>query len=145
MHTLSRRRNGEWLPLFHSKDLGTDDGIGKSGLVRSEARISGPGVLLPRVGQPSASNLSVLPPGRELALSDCVIALLTGTVAEAAILKGEIALRWPQIELAYGGTCAKYITIEMLGVILRRCGFHNIEFVTPKKLTSAWSIAARTA
>jgi hypothetical protein len=134
MYTVGRRQEGDLLRLVHSKDLGGGRLRGFSGGVGGQRFVSGPGVLMPRVGQPVSANLCVLPAGSEVALSDCVIALLTATEGEARVLYRILVDSWPIIETAFCGTCARYITLARLGASLRKCGVRKLEFRTPTDL-----------
>lgn len=145
MHTLGRPRSGEVLPLIHSKDLGRGGAPFREGRVRSPVAVQGPGVLMPRVGQPSPDNLSIIYGDTKVALSDCVIALLTATAAEAVMLHQSLVRCWPQIEACFGGTCARYITLQKLGIALKGCGFSKVEFCTPDKLMRLQDLATLSA
>jgi predicted RNA methylase len=122
MHSLELR-SGPVLPLIHSKDL--TDARAEIGdrRARSVWQVSGPAVLIPRVGQPSRDNVCFYLSKRPIALSDCVIAITTATIAEARQLHSVVIDRWRILEAGYGGTCARYITIETLRQALRRLGF----------------------
>jgi predicted RNA methylase len=134
MYTVEYRQDGELLALVHSTDLSGGTLCSYSGCVSGQHSVRGPGVLMPRVGQPASSNLGILPSEHQVALSDCVIALLTATERDALALHRTLVDSWPIIEQAFGGTCARYITLDRLGSALRRCGLTNLVFRTPTDL-----------
>jgi hypothetical protein len=85
--------------------------------------ISGPAVLLPRVGQPSPDKVKLYLPKKTAALSDCVIALRCFTARDAQALQSFLIENWNVLKRKYGGTCAKYIRIETLCTFLESHGF----------------------
>lgn len=144
MYTVEHRRGGDSLVLVHSKDLNGSILRNPLNRVHDPRSVSGPGVLMPRVGQPATSNLSILPVQCRVALSDCVIALLTATEREAFALHRTLVDSWSIIEEAFRGTCARYITLERLNVALRECGLINLEFKVPTDLRQL-GLRAKTA
>lgn len=97
--------------------------LDSSRVARAQGYITGPAVLLPRVGEPSVTKLAMLPPGESVALSDCVIALSTETAVAAGHLYSVLAEKWTAVEAAYGGTCAKFITLAALRTALLSFGY----------------------
>jgi hypothetical protein len=131
MYTVKSRTNGERVPLVHTTDLRGARLKQPGRMVRSTSILRGPAVLLQRVGEPSILKICVLPSAQQVALSDCVIALLTDTMREADLLRAELRRSWRVVESAYGGTCAKYITREQVRMVLRKCGVNEVEFLRP--------------
>lgn len=76
--------------------------------------IYGPGVVIPRVGNPKASKVCVLKQSDIYVLSDCLILIQTETQLEANELEKYIISNWSSFEKLYKGTGAKYITINRL-------------------------------
>jgi len=85
--------------------------------------VRGPAVLLPRVGRPYSHKVKLYLREEEAVLSDCVIALCCGTSKEARDLQALLLQNWNMLKRQYGGTCAKYITIDALRVFLESLGF----------------------
>lgn len=80
--------------------------------------VTGPAVLIPRVGLPKKSKLVRLKARKTVILSDCVIAICCDSEDSAEQLLAQMTLRWPAVERAYGGTGAPYITIRKLTALL---------------------------
>ena len=135
LHSM-RRRSGPWRQFLHTTDL-KDGFIGaRTRAVRSSYFISGPGVLIPRVGRPDSTKLSTIGIEGQYALSDCLIALLTRTERDAAILYSVLKTIWPYVEDGYAGTCAPYLTIDGLCGILRDIGGVTAVSSTPSEAMS---------
>ncbi|MDT9601075.1 N-6 DNA methylase [Sphingosinicella rhizophila] len=83
--------------------------------------ISGPAVLIPRVGRPSSDKVVLLASG-EAVLSDCVIALQTIPVGSEQALADLLVENWESLKTAYGGSCASYTTLKRLTKALLRFG-----------------------
>jgi hypothetical protein len=58
-----------------------------------------------------------------IVISDCVIALKCGTADKARVVKNSMVKNWETIERMYGGTCARYITVDSLRELLNGLGF----------------------
>lgn len=124
MHSIGRAPSRQWLPLVHSTEL-EKSGVNLS-RHRVDARYSSiysPAVLLPRVGQPNRSKILLYSDRHRIVLSDCVIALQCRTVSEARKVRSALQRNWSTMEQNYGGTCAKYITINALSQLLCSLGF----------------------
>ena len=80
--------------------------------------ITGPAVLIPRVGLPKRSKLVRLKARKAVILSDCVIAICCDSEVSAERLLAKLTLYWPAVERAYGGTGAPYLTIRKLTGLL---------------------------
>ncbi|WP_339346454.1 N-6 DNA methylase [uncultured Sphingomonas sp.] len=83
--------------------------------------ISGPAVLISRVGRPSSDKIVLLPSG-EAVLSDCVIALQTIPGGSEQTLANLLVENWESLKTAYGGSCAPYTTLKRLAEALLRIG-----------------------
>jgi predicted RNA methylase len=117
-----RVRAGDDVELVHSTDI-------KGG--RAQARrvqairgrmLSGPAVLLPRVGRPSAGKIAVWTGDSSVLLSDCVVGLETKSDDDARRLQSLIVEDWADFALAWGGSCAPYITLRRLEAALAGLG-----------------------
>ncbi len=123
MHSSVVQVNGRW-PLVHTTDLRPSSVQATRRIASGRHRmICGPAVLVPRVGEPSRENLTCYRSKRRVVLSDCVIGLTCSSVDDAVRLHTEILTHWDSFCDAYGGTCARYITIGALIGVLRRIGF----------------------
>ena len=103
----------EAVRLIHTTDL-------QDGMLRGDRKIlakqtvTGPGVLIPRVGNPKQEKVVVLNENEEVVLSDCVILLHTRSKKDAKALKSLILSNWSAIEQLYKGTGARYTTLSRL-------------------------------
>jgi hypothetical protein len=124
MPDLNGNKAKRTVPLVHSTELE------KSGVNLSRRRVDaklksvrGPAVLLQRVGRPDVGKILPYFEEKPIVLSDCVIALKCGTTDEARVVKTTMVKNWEKIERAYGGTCARYITVDSLCDLLNSFGF----------------------
>lgn len=85
--------------------------------------ISGPAVLMPRVGRPSLEKVCLLGARETVAISACVIALKGVDEASTKRLHRMLRRHWLVVEAAYMGTCAPYVTLDRLLGVLQRLGF----------------------
>lgn len=83
-----------------------------------KSEISGPAVLISRVGNPSIKKICTISPNETYVISDCIIAIKTGDMIEAENLKQLFIENWDYLKTLYKGTAAKYITIERLNSFL---------------------------
>lgn len=119
MHTFDdKSKDGKF--LIHSTNLRNNriENL-KYKVQREQSEVSGPAVLIPRVGLPNINKICTISRDKTFVLSDCVIAILTKTQKEADGLKGIIIKNWKYVREMYKGTGAKYITIERLEQFLR--------------------------
>jgi hypothetical protein len=115
MHTVKPTSSAGSKVLIHSTEL-SEDGLDLSRRqINSQSDgVCGPAVLLPRVGQPNKRKIVLYRGKSKVILSDCVIALKCRTYEEASKVRSTILDNWVAIERAYGGTCARYITLNSL-------------------------------
>ena len=92
--------------------------------------MSGPCVLLPRVGTPRSQHPTLYLSRDRILLSDCIFALKCPTRAETIACYSMLALEWRLIERFYFGSAAKYLTREHLLAALNSIGF------TPRVIVS---------
>ena len=120
LHSNKRSR----LPFVHTTDLGggvlhkTHKQIAASDL----PPVHGPAVLLPRVGKPAVDKIVLFPPGATAVLSDCVFAIECYCEHDTERVHALLTTNWPSVEAAYGGTCARFISVEGLRELLHRLG-----------------------
>lgn len=80
--------------------------------------VTGPALLLPRVGLVTPGKLCVLGTGHRVTLSDCVLAVSCKSEVEANALRHQVLAAWPAFASAYRGTGAPYITLERASTVL---------------------------
>jgi predicted RNA methylase len=112
------------LPFIHTTDLvgGKLCGPKKRIFLSDVVFATGPAVLIPRVGKPNINKIVLLPTGMKAILSDCVIAVECLTTREAESLQHRLRINWTALEEAYGGTCARYISVDGLSNFLQQLG-----------------------
>jgi tRNA1(Val) A37 N6-methylase TrmN6 len=128
MHTVNGTRSPKALPLIHSTDL-------SGSLVREPQRrtnqtrriLTGPAVLLPRVGEPRRDKVVLYLSRNPVVLSDCVIGLMCTSQKKAREVQTLLKRNWRIVKGAYGGTCAKYATLASLRQALTRL---DMQFTT---------------
>jgi len=79
-----------------------------------KSEVSGPSVLISRVGNPSVKKICTISQNETYVISDCIIAIKTGSQIEAENLKQLFIENWDYVKTLYKGTAAKYITMERL-------------------------------
>lgn len=109
------------MPCIHTTDLRGGRLLKSTLSVALSSRVEGRVVLLPRVGQPSASKL-VLATVEEAILSDCVFALRSNPPGQEDQLLRLLNSNWAQLKGAYGGSCAPYLTRDRLQSLLLSWG-----------------------
>ena len=82
------------------------------------SEVTGPAVLIPRVGNPSKGKICVIRNFESYTLSDCVIAIKTNNVKNANKIFSLIIDNWQIFSSLYMGTGARFITIERLEFFL---------------------------
>jgi hypothetical protein len=115
MNTVNSVNGRRTRPLIHTTHL--KDGIVCVSDLRvpvDRRSIVGPAVLLQRVGTPDAKKVCLYIKRKPVALSDCVIAMKCVSNADAKRLFRIIESNWSRISSRYGGTCARYVTLDSL-------------------------------
>lgn len=82
------------------------------------SEISGPAVLIPRVGLPNPEKMTIINHNETYTASDCIIGLKTKTLQDSKNLFNLLQTNWKSFKNLYRGTGAKYITLEKLGKYL---------------------------
>jgi type I restriction-modification system DNA methylase subunit len=114
MYQLSEQRT-EGAYVVHSTNLQDNEIINlRLKSISKTSIISGPAVLLPRVGKPIVSKIAVIPKEESFVISDCIIAIRTQSNDTALTLRNILIENWDILKDLYKGTGAKYITIERL-------------------------------
>lgn len=123
MHSINNKRPKKWLPLIHSTELIRNRiDIYKNKISADNKAVSGPVVLIPRVGEPNKSKVSLYLEEQPIVLSDCVIALQCSSKKDARRIHSLLISNWHLLKRAYNGTCAKYLTLKGLTQLLFSIG-----------------------
>lgn len=85
---------------------------------KSLSEITGPAILIPRVGKPKQSKICVIECHETYVISDCIIAIKTDSVKQANVLYRYFLDNWFLVESMYKGTGARYTTIEKVEGLL---------------------------
>ncbi len=119
------------VPFIHStniKELTTDKSL--AGFFRTtnktNGRVTGWNILLPRVGIPDKTALKAVYFNTEVQLSDCVIALNCKNKTYAQNIAKRLNQHWDGIINLYRGTGARYITISRLREWLSTINISNV-------------------
>jgi len=78
------------------------------------AEVTGPAILIPRVGNPNSTKICLIEKSETYVLSDCVMAIKFEDIREAKILFRYLQDNWQMVADLYTGTGARYITVEKL-------------------------------
>ena len=130
MHTLNGNTERNIIPLIHSTELrktGVDLNQRSFHLTKTKS-ICGPAVLIQRVGLPDPKKIQLYLESTPVALSDCIIAIRCRSIGEAKTVKDRLLANWQRLEERYGGTCARYITLNSLRDFLLTLGFKEVRF-----------------
>lgn len=115
MQNLKYSKSPKAMPLIHTTNLQ------KGGLVNlkrimtgQNLLVSGSGVVIPRVCNPTPNKVALLDEETVYVLSDCTIVLQTQTRIDAEKLRDNIIEHWYDFVTVYKGTGAQYTTLERL-------------------------------
>lgn len=125
MHELNGNHAEIMRPFVHSTELE----VGGVNLTRRKAdgrymSISGPSVLLPRVGRPNKLKIHTYEGRRRIVISDCIIALKCKTRGEAEVVRTSLLENWSEVERHYIGTGARHLTVRTISHFLAGFGFN---------------------
>ena len=84
--------------------------------------LSGPAVLIPRVGRVTPDKVTLLGARKRVMISDCVIGLKADSPAAASRLRKVLVDNFAVLASSYVGTGAPHITIDRLRTTLHRLG-----------------------
>ena len=117
-------KSNKSLPLVHSTELQNGRiSASKHTTEIAHKQISGPVILLPRVGKPNKSKIVFHENGNPFVMSDCVIAIKSSNSRMARKVYQALLEHWPLIEERYTGTCARHITLKDLAELLNALGY----------------------
>lgn len=105
--------------LIHSTNLKKNrvEGLNRK-ISYPQSELNGPAVLMQRVGNPNIEKICIITSQEKYVLSDCIIAIKTGSDDECLRLKNILIDNWDKLETYYKGTGAKYITVDRLKLFL---------------------------
>ena len=118
MHWWEKPKGTAKLRLIHTSDLLSGIVCRGKPLDVAAPTVMGPALLMPRVGKTDRGKLAILESGREIVISDCVIAVTTKSMRSAKQLQKSILRNWDQFERIYRGTGAPYVTLARLDKFL---------------------------
>ena len=123
MHAVKNGGQPGEIPLVHSTCLqkGAVDFM-QFRASNATFRLSGPVVLLTRVGEPQKHKLVLYKGNKTFAISDCVFAFKS-KLAELHRLYAILLQSWNSLATLYQGTGAKYLTVADIAMLLRSHGF----------------------
>ncbi|MDY7540124.1 N-6 DNA methylase [Undibacterium sp. RTI2.1] len=122
MHLVNELTSVNSYPLVHTSNLSKNRVHILGGrTVDYKHLVNGPAVLVPRVGLVTQEKIAFLPEGETVVLSDCVLAIMCKTNANAKLMSQAILVDWNVFRTAYGGTGAPYTTLERIREALSHC------------------------
>lgn len=132
VHEMRRSTQLGAVPFVHTTDL-VDYNAHHCRLVSPFRRgcLTGPGVLIPRVGVPSIEHLVTIRRRDRIQLSDCVILISTRNQKDAVELRTRLALKLVALQQLYRGLGARYVTVGRLGEWLQRNCSVEIRALSP--------------
>lgn len=123
-HELPTNGVREIIPLVHSTELQDNKlQVAQRGVSAGTRSLSGPAVLLHRVGLPRQDKIVYVPQSPPFAITDCVVALLCPNEHECLRLHRSLTEQFDLLERNYIGSGAPYITIRRIRSVLHGLGF----------------------
>lgn len=116
-------KSNKSIPLVHSTEL--QNGRLLASKYTTEIvhkQISGPVILLPRVGNPNKSKIVFHKNRNPFVISDCVLAIKGSNIRVTRKVYQTLLEHWPLVEDRYTGTCARHITLKSLTKLLKALG-----------------------
>jgi predicted RNA methylase len=112
------------IPLVHTTELKANQpNLNVRKMHPDKTILTEVAVLLPRVGRPNITKLCLYLKKSPLALSTCVLAIKCKNQKEAKTVYKNLLQKWKMLEDVYCGTCASYLTVERLKLLLIQLGF----------------------
>jgi tRNA1(Val) A37 N6-methylase TrmN6 len=113
MHSVRHNKKGNL--LIHTTNLQRNRIVNLNVKVKTiSSCITGPALLLPRVGKPDLKKVVSINKSEVYAISDCIIAIKTETLSDSLNLKKLLKVHWNEVRELYKGTGAPYLTIERI-------------------------------
>lgn len=104
------------LPLLHTTTISHARGVTPAFYIKPRACervVSGPCLIVQRVGQPSPDKLVIYTGGPSV-LSDCLYAIDCASVRAATRLRAALLADWEGLRSSYGGSCAPFLRLDDL-------------------------------
>ena len=115
---------GGSIPLVHSTELqGYKLQVARREVPSETRSLSGPAVLIHRVGSPRKDKIAYVPKISPFAISDCVVALFCSSEHECLRLHRSLIEQFSLLKRNYIGSGAPYITIKRIQRVLHSLGF----------------------
>lgn len=115
VHERKKTSSKEGKPFIHSTNLINNSLQNVREYTQyPKSEISGPAVLISRVGNPNINKICTISTDETYVISDCIIAIKTENQTQADKLKQLFIANWDYAKTLYQGTAAKYITMERL-------------------------------
>ncbi|WP_163151261.1 methyltransferase [Bradyrhizobium uaiense] len=112
------------IALVHTTDL--NEGSIRLSSLRVSAEVSssttGPAILMPRVGRPNSKKVCLYLSSERVALSDCILAVKFNSIAAAKLVYALLSSHERRLLDSYVGSCAKYLTLDGLRLMLNSLG-----------------------
>jgi len=125
LHNIPEKPNGP--TLVHYTDLKNAQVILNGHRGHGDHRcLTGPAVLIPRVGRISSEKIALFAASERVMISDCVIGLKTQSFRAAVNLRHVLLENFDEFARSYVGTGAPHITLERLRAMLQRLGVGEI-------------------
>jgi hypothetical protein len=86
--------------------------------------VTGPAILIPRVGQITEAKIALLDAPRRIMITDCVIALQSNSLACARAVQDRLVENFATFRAHYVGTGAPFITLGRLKTALESVGIN---------------------
>jgi hypothetical protein len=114
------RKKQDSVIFIHTDNLQNNNLVPSRLAMRSSVKIiSGPALLLPRVGKPDPRKIVLIENSIEFSVSDCVI-VVSAKLSKLRRVKSLLINNWELLKECYSGSCAKYLTLKNLGDLLER-------------------------
>lgn len=115
MYKLKNINVSKGIPLIHTTNLKNHEiTLLNTQIVQDSKIINGPAIILPRVGNFKKEKICYLNQDTNVVLSDCLFAIFCDNKGNAKKIIDAITADWENFKKIYGGTGARYTTLEKL-------------------------------
>jgi hypothetical protein len=129
MSDAAKMRTSRGWQLVHTTGLQDECVVFDQGKVNQKLlSITGPVILIPRVGRPATEKICFYPDTKPIVPSDCIIAIKAGSSRNTRILYGLLHAQARLLLQCYVGSCAKYLTLARLTTFMESLGVTVIDF-----------------
>lgn len=113
VHEAANFESKKGKPYVHSINLRNNSIVYNNLMIgKPSSEITGPAILIHRVGKPDIAKVCKLPKGESIILSDCVIAIMGKSQNAINKIYSAIISQESKFLSLYKGTGAKYLTVE---------------------------------